>query len=100
MRRAPDPRLVELFAASGRNAHRTAVLLRELLSDYPESNGVGREIVECEHEGDRIAHDILHLAARQRRRARPDSADVHALTCALDDIVDYAEEAADQLGRY
>ena len=29
-----------------------------------------------------------------------DAADVHALTVALDDIVDYAEEAADQLGRY
>ena len=30
----------------------------------------------------------------------PDAADVHALTGALDDIVDYAEEAADALGRY
>ena len=30
----------------------------------------------------------------------PDAADVHALTGALDDIVDFAEEAADQLGRY
>jgi uncharacterized protein Yka (UPF0111/DUF47 family) len=101
MRRTPDPRLLELFTASGRNVHRTAVLLRELLAGYPESNGVGAEIVECEHEGDRIAHDILHRAAeRSGRRARPEPADVHALTCALDDIVDYAEEAADQLSRY
>ena len=30
----------------------------------------------------------------------PEPADVHALTGALDDIVDFAEEAADQLGRY
>ncbi len=29
-----------------------------------------------------------------------DAADVHALTGALDDIVDHAEEAADQLGLY
>ena len=28
------------------------------------------------------------------------ASDVHALTVALDDIVDHAEEAADQLGRY
>jgi uncharacterized protein len=84
MRRTPDPRL-----------------LRELLAGYPESNGVGAEIVDCEHEGDRIAHDILHRAAeRSGRRPRPEPADVHALACALDDIVDYAEEAADQLGRY
>ena len=101
MRRTPDPRLLELFTASGRNVHRTAVLLRELLAGYPESNGVGAEIVDCEHEGDRIAHDILHRAAeRSGRRPRPEPADVHALACALDDIVDYAEEAADQLGRY
>ena len=30
----------------------------------------------------------------------PEPADVHALACALDDIVDFAEEAADQLSRY
>ncbi len=101
MRRRPDPRLLELFAESGRNVHRTAQLLRDLFADYPYSNGAGDAIVECEHEGDRIAHDILHRAAQFRsRRALPETADVHALTGALDDIVDFAEEAADQLGRY
>jgi uncharacterized protein len=102
MPRRPDPRLLELFAESGRNVHRTAELLRDLLSDYPESNGVGAAIVECEHEGDRIAHDILHRLAENGfgRRAAFEPADVHALAGALDDIVDYAEEAADQLGLY
>jgi uncharacterized protein len=101
MRRRTDPRLLELFEESGRNVHRTAELLRDLLADYPESNGVGDAIVECEHEGDRIAHDILHRAAEHTsRHALPEPADVHALTGALDDIVDFAEEAADQLGRY
>jgi uncharacterized protein Yka (UPF0111/DUF47 family) len=99
MSRRVDPRLLELFAESGRNVHRTAQLLRDLLSDYPESNGIGAAIVECEHEGDRIAHDILHRAA-EHRRTQPEPADVHALTGALDDIVDYSEEAADQLRRY
>ena len=81
---------------------RTAGLLRDLLADYPESNGVGQAIVECEHEGDRIAHDILHRARSTRARSArcPTPADVHALTGALDDIVDFSEEAADQLGRY
>ena len=101
MRRRTDPRLLELFEESGQNVHRTAQLLRDLLSDYPESNGVGEEIVACEHEGDRIAHDILHRAAEHTsKRALPEPADVHALTGALDDIVDFAEEAADQLRRY
>jgi uncharacterized protein len=97
----PDPLLLDLFAESGRNVHRTALLLRDLLSDYPESNGVGGEIVACEHEGDRIAHEILMRAQEHSsRRAVPEPADVHALTGALDDIVDFAEEAADQLHRY
>ncbi len=101
MRRKPDPRVLDLFQESGRNVQHTAVLLRELMSDYPESNGVGAEIVACEHEGDRIAHDILHYVAQQgTRRAVPEPADVHALTCALDDVVDFSEEAADQLSRY
>ena len=97
----PDPRVLDLFQESGRNVQQTAVLLRELMSDYPESNGVGGEIVACEHDGDRIAHDILHHVAQHAgRHAVPEAADVHALTVALDDIVDFAEEAADQLGRY
>ena len=101
MRRRPDPRVLDLFQESGRNVQQTAVLLRELMSDYPESNGLGGEIEACEHEGDRIAHDILHRAAQNSsRRAVPEPADVHALTGALDDIVDFAEEAADQLSRY
>jgi uncharacterized protein len=102
MRRArPDPELLSLFEESGRNVQRACLLLRDLLSDYPEQSALAREILLCEQEGDRIVHDILHrLAARGSKRAHLDSADVHALAGALDDIVDYAEECADQLGLY
>ena len=102
LRRAhPDPELLSLFEESGRNVQRSALLLRDLLADYPEQAGLTREIVICEQEGDRIVHDILHrLAERGSRRAHLDSADVHALAGALDDIVDFAEEAADQLALY
>ena len=102
LRRArPDPELLSLFEESGRNVQRTCLLLRDLLSDYPEQSALAREILLCEQEGDRIVHDILHrLAERGSRRAHLDSADVHALAGALDDIVDFAEEAADQLALY
>jgi uncharacterized protein Yka (UPF0111/DUF47 family) len=97
----PDPELLALFEESARNVQRVALLLRDLLADYPEQSALAREILLCEQEGDRIAHDILHrLAGDGRRRAAFDAADVHALAGALDDIVDYAEEAADQLGLY
>jgi uncharacterized protein len=101
VRPKPDPVVLDLLTESGRNVQRTATLLRELFADYPDSNGIGQAIVECEHEGDRIAHDILHRAQQHSsRRAAPEPADVHALTGALDDIVDFSEEAADQLDRY
>src|SRR5918997_1840324 len=104
MRRAmrrPDPVLLELFDDAGSNVQRASLLLHEMLADFPDGAGLAHDIYRCEQEGDRIAHDILHrLAERGARRSHMDAADVHALTVALDDIVDYAEEAADQLGRY
>jgi uncharacterized protein Yka (UPF0111/DUF47 family) len=100
-RARPDPELLGLFEESGRNVQRASLLLRDLLSDYPEQIGLARDILLCEQEGDRIVHDILHrLAELGSKRARIDAADVHALAGALDDIVDFIEEAADQLGLY
>jgi uncharacterized protein len=97
----PDAELLGLFEESARNVQRTSLLLRDLLTDYPERSALAREILLCEQAGDRIAHDILHrLAGNGRRRTALDAADVHALAGALDDVVDHAEEAADQLGLY
>jgi uncharacterized protein len=93
--------LLELFEQAGRNVQRTTMVLRDMLAGFPESSGLARDIYVCEQEGDRITHDILHrIAERGSKRSHMDSADVHALSVALDDIVDYAEEASDQLGRY
>jgi uncharacterized protein len=99
--RRPDPVLLELFEESGRNVQRASLLLRDMLADYPERAGLARDLLLSEQEGDRIAHDILHrLAEDGRGRGALDSADVHALAGALDDIVDYAEETGDRLGLY
>ena len=94
-----DAELLALFEESGRNVQRATVLLRDLLTDYPEHPELAGAVRDCEHEGDRIAHDILHRLA-ERGPAHLDSADVHALAGALDDVVDHTEEAADQLGLY
>ena len=100
--RSYDRRLLELVVESGHNVQRTTLLLRELLSDYPENAGLARDVFLCEQEGDRIAHDIIHrLNDGGRKRRTPfDAADGYALATALDDIVDYAEQAADTLGIY
>src|ERR687889_2309793 len=95
----PDQELLALFEESARNVQRCALLLRDLIQDYPEQAPLARDILLCEQEGDRIAHDILHRLAGTGHTRRPalDPADVHALAGALDDVVDYAEEAADRV---
>ena len=67
-----DAELLELFEDSARNVQRAAGLLRELFADHPDQAERGTGL---------------------------DAADVHALTGALDDIVDHAEEAADRIVR-
>ena len=92
--------LLELFEEAGRNVQRATLMLRDQLAAVPDGNGIARDILLCEQEGDRITHDILHRLAEHGPKSNMHASDVHTLTVALDDIVDYSEEAADQLGRY
>jgi uncharacterized protein Yka (UPF0111/DUF47 family) len=97
---APRDRIYfELFEEAGRNVMRAAQLLEELLSDYPDNRNLAHDIRDCEHEGDRITHDILDRL--NHTFVTPiDREDILALTSALDDIADYVEEVADYLGLY
>ncbi len=74
-------------------------LLDRLMRSWPESSGLRGEIKLLEEEGDRITHDVIHEL--YSTAVTPlDREDIHALAAALDDVVDYAEEAADVLGLY
>jgi uncharacterized protein len=89
----------ELFEEAGQNVLQASDLLDRMLSSYPDSKELAREILECEHEGDRITHDIIHRL--NHTFVTPiDREDILALASALDDIVDYTEEVADYLGLY
>ncbi len=93
--------ILELIEESGRNVVRSTVLLRDLLADYPERAALAKDLVDCEHEGDRIAHDIIHALHEDRSSARlMDSFDGLQLATAVDDIVDLAEQTADTMGIY
>src|SRR3954454_15881941 len=99
-RATADPGLLGLFEASAQNVEDAARLLHALLADYPEQAALAADILRCEHDGDRIAHDIKAQLARHGTGGVLEPADVHALAGALDDIVDHAEDAADQLALY
>jgi predicted phosphate transport protein (TIGR00153 family) len=98
-RRATDTQVLDLFEEAGRNVERASVLLRDVLTDYPERADLARDLYLCEQEGDRITHDVIHrLSVRNGLKSPMEASDGHALATAVDDIVDYAEQTADWLG--
>jgi uncharacterized protein len=94
-----DREFFNLFEEAGGNVERAAELLTQLIRRWPDGGGLRREILICEQEGDRITHDIIHRLNTTTVTAI-DRDDVYRLAGALDDVVDYTEEAADFLGLY
>jgi len=89
----------DLFEEAGANIARAGDLIDRLLREWPEQGNLMRDLVNCEHEGDRITHDIIQRL-NQTFVTPIDREDIYALASALDDVVDYIEEAADFLQLY
>jgi uncharacterized protein len=97
--RGSDREFFDLFERAGANLVRAADLLDEMLARYPESADLARDILACEHEGDRLTHEVINRL-NQTFVTPIDREDILQLSKALDDIVDYTEEVADYLGLY
>src|SRR6187551_1425848 len=89
----------DLFTQAGKNSLRAATMLDEMMNSWPDDNGLTREILLAEQEGDKITHDIIKRL--NSTFVTPiDREDIYGLATKLDDVVDYIEEAADFLGLY
>jgi uncharacterized protein len=94
-----DREFFDLFEEAAQNVVRGADLLDQMLAHFPERADLARDIVICEQEGDRIAHDIHHRL--NSTFVTPiDREDILELTSDLDDIIDLIDEVADYLGLY
>jgi hypothetical protein len=94
-----DREFFDLFEEAGTNTVRAADLLDQLLRNWPENKELGREILICEQEGDRITHDLIRKV--NNTFVTPiEREDILTLASGLDDIVDFTEEAADYLSLY
>jgi uncharacterized protein len=94
-----DKTFFDLFKQSADNALRAARLLQEMVVKWPDEEGLAREILLAEQEGDRITHEIIQRL-NQTFVTPLDREDIYALATQLDDIVDHTEEAADFMGLY
>ena len=94
-----DREFFDLFEEAAGNIVRGAELLEEMIRGFPETAPLGREILLCEQEGDRITHDIVHRL-NQTFVTPIDREDILELVSALDDVIDLTEEVADFLVLY
>jgi predicted phosphate transport protein (TIGR00153 family) len=94
-----DREFFELFEEAGSNTVRAADLLDQLLRNWPDNKELGRELLICEQEGDRITHDLIRKL--NNTFVTPiDREDILVLASGIDDIVDFTEEVADYLALY
>lgn len=74
------------------------MLLDQMMTEWPDAGTLGGQIVDAEHR-DKITHSIVRRL--NTTEVSPiDREDVYGLATALDDIVDFTEEAADFLALY
>jgi predicted phosphate transport protein (TIGR00153 family) len=94
-----DREFFDLFEEAGGNIVRAADLLDQLFRAWPDNPELVRSVVICEQDGDRITHDLIRKL--NSTFVTPiDREDILVLASALDDIVDFIEEAADYLVLY
>jgi uncharacterized protein len=94
-----DERFFDLFVEDAANVLVGARLLEAMLRTYDHPDARATEIRDTEHRGDEISHDIGHRL--EATFVTPfDREDIYALISALDDVLDFIEEAADTFVLY
>ncbi len=89
----------DLYSRTSANVVDIARLLVQLLDRFPEESDLRGQIKDRESAGDTFTREVIDLL--NRTFVTPfDREDMYRLAGALDDICDYIDEAADDLGLY
>jgi uncharacterized protein len=84
------------FTRAAENLLDGARLLQRMVQDFSDPKGSAMAIVDVEHVGDAITHEIINTL--NSTFVTPiDREDIHALASGLDDVLDYIEAASDML---
>ena len=94
-----DERFFEMFNRSAANNLEGARILLDLLEHPDNLDRKARHLKDIEHRGDELTHQIFQ--ALNRTFVTPlDREDISHLAAALDDVIDWIEEAARRLRMY
>jgi len=94
-----EGRFFILFEESAKNAAAVAQQLKDLLYYWNDVEKDVQKIIEMEHKGDAVTHEIIALV--HRTFVTPfDREDIASLAHSLDDIVDFIESSADAMNLY
>jgi len=94
-----EEKFFDLFRAQAANVVEGAKLLKDLLEDYRDVDQKRMKVEKTESTGDEIAHRIIEKL-NTTFITPMDREDIHALTSALDDILDFINAAAQRLHLY
>jgi predicted phosphate transport protein (TIGR00153 family) len=89
----------ELFARAGENALEAARHADTRFREFPNSSVTQADVKAIETSGDQITHDLINLLNTQY--VTPfDREDIYELATAVDDVVDFIDEATELLDLY
>jgi hypothetical protein len=88
-----------LFSEFAATLDQAAQLLASLMNDFGSLKSTARQMVELEHVGDKIVHDIVRRL--NKTFITPlDREDIYDLAATLDEVLDSIEAAADMMLLY
>jgi hypothetical protein len=88
-----------LFSDLAANLDEAAQLLVRFMEDYGQAKSIGAAILEHEHVGDKILHDIVKRL--NRSFITPiDREDIYDLVATMDEVLDNIEQATDAMVLY
>ena len=102
MRLALVPKTTEfydLFTRAGENMLETARLAERRFREFPQTEIHQKDVKQLENQGDDLTREIIELLNTQYITPF-DREDIYDLAKAIDDVVDYIENASDLLGLY
>ena len=94
-----DQDYFRLFADQAANLDAAAQLLVRFMDDYANAKSIAASILEHEHVGDKILHDIVKRL--NKSFITPiDREDIYDLVATMDEVLDNIEQAADSMLLY